>query len=669
MNQILWQPKPHNPMQAFREYVAERTGRQLANYAELHKYSVEHIGDFWQILAEYAKIPFLKPATAAMEIHSPWRESRFFVGAEVNWAHIALAARRHSKALALESYDENGLRAACTYAELYKRVAAMQQLLHSHGIQPRDRLAAFMPNTEETLVALLGAVASGATFSSTSPDFGAGAAADRLSQFSPRYLVAATHYFFKGKKISVVDKIIEIVRKAPAVETLFIFRAGEAELALLQSSLPSVKIVSVSAETESGHEIHFAPYSFQDPLYVMYSSGTTGLPKCIVQGHGVVVNHIKEHTLHCGSNETDKIFYYTTCGWMMYNWLVSGLCFGAALVLFDGNPFAHGPAQLWKTIADAGATVFGTSAKYLTTLMQHNYDARALTATSKIRLICSTGSVLPPEGFTYVYEHIHPTAQLASISGGTDLNGCWALGNPDVPVRVGELQSCGLGMAVEIFNDAGASVTQEMGELVCTAPFPSMPLYFLGDADGSRYRASYFERFAGRDIWAHGDFAELTAEGGMVFGGRSDATLNPGGVRIGTAEIYRVLELIPFIEDSLIIGRPIDENGLPFAIHGSADLGASVPHDEEVILFIKLHEGTLSHEQISEVKQTIRDKVSPRHVPAKVFQVQGVPYTINGKKVELAVKYIALGRPITNRETIANKEVLAEYESILKQGE
>ncbi|HRP70769.1 MAG TPA: acetoacetate--CoA ligase, partial [Turneriella sp.] len=494
------------------------------------------------------------------------------------------------------SYDENAARHKWSYATLYKKVAAFVETLKSKGIKPRDTLAAFMPNTEETLVTLLATVSCGATFSSTSPDFGVGAASDRFTQAHPRFLTASAHYYFKGKKIDVVDKLIEIVRKATSIETLFLFRATEADLARLANELPQLKIVPVSTENEVAHSITFEPYSFQDALYIMYSSGTTGLPKCIVQGHGVILNQMKEHLLHCGSTEDDIIFYYTTCGWMMYNWLVSALTFGATLVLFDGNPFHHGSDLMFKLALETQMTVFGTSAKYLTTLMQHNFDAQELTQNSKIRLLLSTGSVLPPEGFHYVYEHIHPTVQLASISGGTDLNGCWALGNPDLPVRVGELQSRALGLSVEISNDVGESVVGEMGELVCTKPFPAMPLGFLNDADGARYKASYFERFEGQDVWAHGDFAEITPEGGVIIGGRSDATLNPGGVRIGTAEIYRVLELMPFIEDSLVIGRPVDAS-------------------EEVILFLKLREGTLTHDQIAEVKKVIREKVSPRHVP------------------------------------------------------
>ena len=643
----LWQPPQDNAMRRFRDFAAKRFNAHLADYAALHRWSVENPEDFWLAFTESAHIPFLRPFEKVLEKQIPWRHSRWFPGAEINWAHMALGARRESDKTAIIALDEQGERATLSYSQLYKKTSAMAELLAAHGIGAGKRLAAFMPNSEETLIVLLAAVSRGATFSSTSPDFGVGAAADRLSQFAPDVLCAATHYFFKGKKISVVDKIVEIVARSPQTRTLVIFWADAAELELLGNALAGVTIVAANIAHESDAEIIFKPYGFSDPLYVMYSSGTTGLPKCIVQGHGVIINHMKEHMLHCGSGASDTIFYYTTCGWMMYNWLVSALCFGATVVLFDGNPFFPSADSLWKMAADRGVTVFGTSAKYLMTLAQENFDAREITRQSKIRAVLSTGSVLPPEGFTFVYEHIHETAQLSSISGGTDLNGCFALGNPDLPVTLGELQSRGLGMAVEIWNDAGESVVNETGELVCTEPFPSMPLGFLGDETGERYRSSYFERYPGRDVWAHGDFALLNERGGMVFGGRSDATLNPGGVRIGTAEIYRVLDLMPEIEDSLIIGRPKDE-------------------DEQVVLFVKLRSGELGDPLRDVIRKTIRDKVSPRHVPGAILQVSGVPYTINGKKVELAVKYIALGRPITNRETIANKEVLAEYEALLK---
>lgn len=636
-------------MRRFREFVAHEIGKALADYNALYRFSVENPERFWELFLDYAKIPLLRAPQKILERRSPWRESLWFPGAEINWAMIALGERQLSPQTAVLSFDENGLRAKLSYAELYRRVKAMRDQLDLFGIKPRERFATFMPNTEETLIALLSAVSAGAVFSSSSPDFGAAAAADRLSQFAPRFLAATTHYFFKGKKISVLDKVIEIVRRSPSIEFLLVFRADAAELSRLQQELPQVKVHSVAAADSAEGEIAFVPYRFQDPLYVMYSSGTTGLPKCIVQGHGVIINHIKEHTLHCGSSAEDTIFYYTTCGWMMYNWLVSALCFGATLLLFDGNPFFPDSGYLWRLAREQGITVFGTSAKYLMTLAHEQFDARAITATSRIHAILSTGSVLPPEGFDYVYAKIHPTAQLASISGGTDLNGCWALGNPDLPVRRGELQCRGLGMAVEIWNDAGQSIIGAMGELVCTAPFPSMPLGFLGDETGAKYAASYFARFPERDAWAHGDFALLTETGGMVVAGRSDATLNPGGVRIGTAEIYRALDLMPEIEDSLVIGRPVN-------------------NDEEIVLFVQLRSGMLTMDLVDTIKRTIREKVSPRHVPAKILQVSGVPYTINGKKVELAVKYIALGRPVTNRETIANKEVLEEYEQLLARG-
>lgn len=641
-------------MRRFRDFVARESSTSFADYAALYDFSVKHSEKFWQLLVAFVGLPFMRQPRAILERRSPWRQSRWFPGAQVNWAQMALAARRASDHPAFESFDENGLRASASYRELYRRVRAFRAQLDKLQLAPRDRFAAFLPNTEETLVALLAAVSGGATLSLTSPDFGAAAAADRLSQFAPRFLAAATYYVFKGTRFSVVDKLIEIVRRSGKIEALLIFRAEPAELVRLEMQLPNVKIVPVSAEGVADDEIPFAPYAFEDPLYVMYSSGTTGLPKCIVQGHGVVINHAKEHMLHCGSGPDDRIFYFTTCGWMMYNWLVSALTFGATLVLFDGNPFFPDSTSLWRLACERGITVFGTSARYLMTLAQEKPDVSALTRDSKIRVILSTGSVLPGEGFDYVYESLHKTAQLCSISGGTDLNGCWALGNPDLPVRRGELQCRALGMAVEIWNDEGTSVVGEMGELVCTQPFPSMPLGFLGDENGERYRASYFERFPERDVWAHGDFAALTEEGGMVFGGRSDATLNPGGVRIGTAEIYRVLDLISEIEDALIIGRPITD------AHGQ-----NFPHDEQIVLFVKLRAGRLSEALKHQIKKTIRDKVSPRHVPGVIYQVAGVPYTMNGKKVELAVKYIALGRAIANRETIANQEVLAEYEALL----
>ncbi|MCB1166279.1 MAG: acetoacetate--CoA ligase, partial [Leptospiraceae bacterium] len=492
-----------------------------------------------------------------------------------------------------------------------------------------------------TVLAMLGATSLGGVFSSASPDFGTGAVLDRFGQIGPRFLFCCDGYFFKGKWISVLDKVREIASRIDLQKIIVVPGSPDRpDLTGIQNS-----VLLEDFLVDAG-DIDFVPRSFMDPVYIMYSSGTTGLPKCMVQGSGVLLNHLKEHVLHCDLRKEESTFYFTTCGWMMWNWLVSALAVGSKVVLFDGNPFHPGPGALFRLAEKEKCNVFGTSARYFAALEQSGHDIPGEHNLSSIRAFLSTGSPLLPEQFDYIYQSIKADVQLASISGGTDLNGCFALGNPLMPVRKGEIQAAGLGMKVEIRNEEGKDVTGEQGELTCSEPFPSMPLYFWNDPEGKRYSSAYFESWPG--VWTHGDFALRTESGGLVILGRSDATLNPGGVRIGTADIYRIVEGLPFVEDSVVIGQKKDG-------------------DVRVVLFVKLKENPgrkLTEEEEKEIRSSLKAQASPRHVPAVIVSVSAVPYTRNMKKVEIAVRQIVDGEKVKNAEALSNPECLLEYEDL-----
>jgi acetoacetyl-CoA synthetase len=505
-------------------------------------------------------------------------------------------------------------------------------------------VAAYLPNMPEAVIAMLAAASLGAVFSSCSPDFGVQGVLDRFGQIAPKILLAADGYFYNGKTLDTRAKLAEIATQLPTLEHVLVvpYIQSTPELA----GIPHAQLLAeFTAPHAHVHEIEFARLPFDHPLYIMYSSGTTGVPKCIVHGAGgTLLQHLKEHQLHGDVRPGDRLFYFTTCGWMMWNWLVSGLASGATLLLYDGSPFVQQGRLLFDYAEAEAMTHFGTSAKFIDALAKTELRPRATHQLTALRTVFSTGSPLAPEGFDFVYQQIKADVNLASISGGTDIISCFVLGNPTLPVWRGEIQCKGLGMAVEVFDEAGRSVQGEKGDLVCTRPFPSMPLGFWNDPDGAKYRAAYFEKFPG--VWCHGDYAELTEHGGMIIYGRSDATLNPGGVRIGTAEIYRQAERLPEVLEALVIGQDWQ-------------------NDVRVVLFVRLQEGVVLDDALRDrIKQTIREHTTPRHVPAKIIAVADIPRTKSGKIVELAVRNVVHGRPVKNQEALANPEALRLYEQL-----
>lgn len=644
-------------MMEFLRLVNDREKLDLSTYEQLHRWSVSDIPGFWAAFWQYAGIIASQPYDTVVDDASKMPGARWFGGARLNFAENLLRFRDNRPALIFRGEDQ--VASDMTYAELYAEVERLTRSLRALGIQPGDRIVGLMPNMPETIVAMLAATALGAVWSSCSPDFGTQGVLDRFGQITPRILVTVDGYYFKGKVIDCMPKVAEIVESLPSVEKVLLVPYAEAAPEV--SRIPrAVRYEEFLEPLSADAQIDFVQLPFDHPVYIMYSSGTTGLPKCMVQGPGVLLNHLKELILHTDLRRDDRIFYFTTCGWMMWNWLASALGTGATLVLYDGNPFYPGPDSLWQMARQLKINVFGTSARYLTALQEADFrieDSFGADVTDEqaqpdgenvplphLRTILSTGSPLPRDGFRYVYRAIKSDVQLASIAGGTDLNGCFTLGNPLLPVYAGEIQCRGLGMKVEIFNDEGAPVVGEQGELVCSAAFPSMPLYFWDDADGRKYRDAYFDVYPG--IWRHGDFAQLTERGGMIVLGRSDATLNPGGVRIGTADIYGVVEHLPEIEDSVVIGQ-------------------NWRNDVRVILFVKMKaDQTLDDTLKDRIVRKIRTEVSPRHVPAKIIAVPDIPYTRNMKKVELAVKRIVEGQAIPNREALANPEALAHFENL-----
>jgi acetoacetyl-CoA synthetase len=567
--------------------------------------------------------------------------AEFFPDARLNFAENLLRRRDERDALVFQG--EGRVRRRMTFRELYDAVSRMAQAFRAAGLAPGDRVGGYVPNVPEAIVAALAAHCIGAVWSSCSPDFGVQGVLDRFGQIEPRLLVSADGYFFRGEAHDSLDKLREVVRALPSVERVVVipYTREAPPLEGLDRAIPWADFV----DPFTPRDIRFEQLPFDHPVYILYSSGTTGAPKCIVHGAGgTLLQHLKEHRLHCDIRPDDRVFYFTTCGWMMWNWLVSVLASEATLLLYDGSPF-HPEPQVLFDLADAeGMTLFGTSAKYLDAARKAGLAPIRTHRLASMRTMTSTGSPLAPESFDYVYESIKPDLHLASISGGTDIVSCFVGGNPAGPVWRGEIQVPALGMKVDVFDERGRPVRGEKGELVCTMPFPSMPVRFWNDPDGAKYRRAYFEKFPG--VWAHGDYAAFTAHGGIVIYGRSDAVLNPGGVRIGTAEIYRQVEQLDEVLESLVIGQ--QWNG-----------------DERIVLFVRLREGlALDAALVDRIRDRIRRNTTPRHVPAKVVQVAEIPRTKSGKIVELAVRDVVHGLEPTNREALANPEALALYKDI-----
>ncbi|MBU2550323.1 MAG: acetoacetate--CoA ligase [Proteobacteria bacterium] len=644
--EMLWGPSPEQIEKAnltrFIKYVNERYNKSLTRYDELWQWSVDDIPAFWAAIWDFLGIIHSKTYDLVIDDLSKMPGAKWFEGAQLNFAENLLRYRddRTAMIFASEVLPPRSL----TYAELYDRVARLAKALRDFGVKKGDRVAGFMPNMPETTIAMLAATSIGAIWSSCSPDFGIKGVLDRFGQIEPKVLFTADGYFYNGNKFDSLERVGGILEQLPATEKVVVVPYINEQPDI--SKLPRAVHLSEFTSSESGLEIEFTQVPFSHPLYIMYSSGTTGKPKCMVQSQGgILIHQMKELVLHTNLTRDDTIFYFTTCGWMMWNWLMCSLSVGATLLLFDGSPFFPDAEVLWRVAEQQKITVFGTSAKYISALEQAGARPGANCDLSRIRAVCSTGSPLPVEGFKYAYREIKKDIQLASISGGTDINGCFALGNPIGPVYAGQLQCRALGMKVEAYDDNGQAVYDQTGELVCERPFPSMPIYFWDDADGEKYLNAYFRKYPG--IWCHGDFIEIKAEtGGVVIYGRSDATLNPGGVRIGTADIYTVVETMEEIADSVVIGQNWD-------------------NDVRVILFVKMAAGQeLTEELKNKIKKAIRTATTPRHVPAKIIAVEDIPYTINMKKVELAVRNVVHGKPVTNKDALANPQALDLYEDI-----
>ncbi|MDX2265086.1 MAG: acetoacetate--CoA ligase [Hyphomicrobiales bacterium] len=635
MTQPLWRPSPSRDAALSR--FADRVG--LAHDA-LHGFSIEQPEAFWSAVWDFCGVVGDKGGPPHIENGDKMPGAAFFPRASLNFAENLLA-RAPDEALVF--WGEDKARMRWSRAELTDHVAGLRQRLINAGVGPGDRVAGMVPNMPQTLAAMLAAASIGAVWSSCSPDFGVQGVLDRFGQIEPKAFIVCDGYYYGGKTIDVGDKAEAIARALPTLNACAVINyIGAAEA--LAARLPGGATWDAAAATPNGG-LEFTRLPFSHPLYILYSSGTTGAPKCIVHSAGgVLLQHLKEHQLHCDVRPGDRMFYFSTCGWMMWNWLVSGLASGATLLLFDGSP-THPTANVLFDYADAeGMTHFGTSAKYIDALKKQGLRPRDTHSLATVRMIASTGSPLVPESFDYVYENIKSDVHLASVSGGTDICSCFVIGNPLLPVWRGEIQGPGLGLAVDVVNEAGEPIRSGKGELVCRQPFPAMPIGFWNDPDGLKYRGAYFERFD--NIWHHGDFAEWTEHGGIIIHGRSDATLNPGGVRIGTAEIYRQVEQLPEVKESIVIGQDWD-------------------NDVRVVLFVVLRDGlTLDETLRASIKRRIREGASPRHVPAVIVQVPDIPRTKSGKITEIAVRDIISGREVKNKEALANPEALDHFRAL-----
>jgi acetoacetyl-CoA synthetase len=639
----LWKPSQDiltkSPMALFMKAAGATAARDFKTYDDLHAWSVTDRGAFWTAIWDRCGVIGDK-GQVALENGDDMLAARFFPQGRLNFAENLLRKTGAGDAIIFRGEDKVSYR--WSWDNLRARVSRLQQAFAAMGIGEGDRVAAMMPNMPETIAAMLAAASLGAIWSSCSPDFGEQGVLDRFGQIEPKLFIACDAYWYAGKLQDVSAKVKAVAARLGA-PVVVVHYAGDAEA--LAAALPDGRTLDALMAPFEAKPLEFASLPFRHPLYILFSSGTTGIPKCIVHSAGgTLLQHLKEHHLHCGLVENDRLFYFTTCGWMMWNWLVSGLAVGATLCLFDGSPFHPDGNVLFDYAQDEGFAVFGTSAKYIDAVRKGGFTPRTTHDLSSLRLLTSTGSPLSPEGFSFVYEGIKPDVQLASISGGTDIVSCFVLGIPLKPVWRGEIQGPGLGLAMDVWDEGGQPVRGEKGELVCTKAFPSMPVMFWNDPDGAKYKAAYFERFD--NIWCHGDFAEWTSHGGIVIHGRSDATLNPGGVRIGTAEIYNQVEQLEEIVEALCIGQDWDD-------------------DVRVVLFVRLVPGRVLDEALEKTIRTkIRTGASPRHVPAKIIQVADIPRTKSGKIVELAVREVVHGRPVKNKEALANPEALDLFSNL-----
>jgi len=645
MKKIMWQPSVEqiqgSQMFEFKEFINDRHGLNLENYHDLHYWSVNRIPEFWDSAWSFFDILHSHPYTQVVDDVSKMPGAIWFDGTRLNFAENLLRRRDDKTAIVFKGEGQPVRK--LTYNELYSAVVKTAHALKELGVNKGDRIAGFVPNMPESIIAMLATTAIGAIWSSSSPDFGIKGVLDRFSQIEPKVLFAANGYFYNGKAHDSLEKLQGILKDLTSVQKVVVipYTQEDPDVSMIDNSVAFPEFIANDAET-----IDFEQLPFDHPLYIMYSSGTTGLPKSIVHGAGgTLIQHMKELRLHCNISADDNVFYFTTCGWMMWNWLVSNLAIGSTVILYDGSPFYPDSNAMWAMAEELGITVFGTSAKFIAASESSGNKPNDINDLSAMRIILSTGSPLMEENFDYIYRDVKKDVQLASISGGTDIISCFAGGSPMLPVHRGELQCSGLAMDVDSFDPQGESIRNEKGELVCKKAFPSMPVYFWNDADGSKYHHAYFDKF--ENIWYHGDYIEINDHGGVTIYGRSDATLNPGGVRIGTAEIYRVVEQMAEVADSLVVG--VQSDG-----------------DEQVALFLKMNSGNnLNDELIDSIKRSIRANCTPRHVPSIVKTVEDIPYTISGKKVELAVKNVLHGEEVTNKDALANPEALEYFKDIL----
>ncbi len=652
----LWRPSPEHIAQAeltkFSTFVAERFPEtDVSTYKALHQWSITSTSDFWRCVWDYSDVIASCESDEVVRDLDKMPGASWFPDARLNFAENLLRWRGDQTAIV--SLLENGARTETSFDDLYRQVATIAAALKAHGVEPGDRVAGFMPNVTETVVAMLAATSLGAVWTSCSPDFGFQGVMDRFGQVKPKVLFAANGYYYNGKAHDSLDKVRQIAEEISSLEQVVIVEIIErvsdaAGVGGVKTHIKGASLFSAwQAEQAGVMGIEFEQLPFDHPLYIMYSSGTTGVPKCIVHGAGgTLIQHLKEHRLHCDIGPEDTLFYFTTCGWMMWNWLVSGLASGATLVLYDGSPFADEGRALLDAIDRERITVFGTSAKFISGIEKAGLKPCESHDLSSLKSILSTGSPLSHESFEYVYRDIKSDVLLASIAGGTDIISCFVGGCPTRPVYTGQIQCRTLGMAVEFWDETGAPLASGKGELVCKQSFPSMPIGFWNDDEGGKYHRAYFAQFD--NVWCHGDYGELTTEDGAIIHGRSDAVLNPGGVRIGTAEIYRQVEKLDTIVESIVIGQDWED-------------------DVRVVLFVVLREGEVLDERlVQSVRTTIRQNATPRHVPAKIIQVPEIPRTLSGKIVELAVREVVHGRPVNNVDALANPEALEHFAGLIE---
>ena len=638
---LLWQPQEIEKTQIyqFSVYLDDQHGFDWGgDYERLWQWSVDYPELFWSSLWDWHGIIGDKGERLLADANK-MPGAQFFPDAQINYAENMLRDADDSPAFI--AYGEDGRCTRLTRREVQHRALALAGWMQSKGVGKGDRVAAYLPNCETTLIVMLATASLGAIFSSCSPDFGLSGVADRFGQITPKLLIAVDGYSYNGKEIDRLSIVAELVQKLPSLKHVLIDGYNRTT-----PQIDNIPKAGLFADCLSHPPIEsYCRVGFNDPLYILYSSGTTGAPKCIVHSTGgTLIQHIKEHRLHSDISEKDTIFYFTTCGWMMWNWLVSGLMMQARVIVYEGNPFYPGPERLWQIAEAEKMTLFGTSAKYIDAVRKSGLKPASAFDLSHLRMLCSTGSPLSSEGFGFVYQAIKEDIQLASISGGTDIMGCFVLGCPTKPVYAGEIQARALGMAVAILNDEGQQIEGEQGELCCLAPFPSMPVGFWNDSDGSRYHSAYFDVYP--DIWRHGDWATHTPNGGIIIHGRSDATLNPGGVRIGTAEIYRIVESFDEVAESLVIGQMVE-------------------HDVRIVLFLRMAENeNLDDKLQARIKEALKRQASPRHVPAIMLSVRDIPRTRSGKITELAVRDVIQGRRVKNTEALANPEALEAFKNL-----